>query len=60
MSSNPGAAQVSPQDKARTALFQAITEAAEAAKEYRGTARAESLKNLAEAYAWVSSPAQPH
>jgi hypothetical protein len=51
----------SAKNEAREALYKAITEAvADLRKNGSVTAQSEGLKNLAEAYAWVTSAAQPH
>ncbi|NUK22048.1 hypothetical protein [Streptomyces lunaelactis] len=49
-----------PQDVAREALLKRIGQAAEDTTKVGASAQAEALKNLAEAYAFVVSPAQPH
>ncbi|MFJ9114468.1 hypothetical protein ACIRJO_02850 [Streptomyces sp. NPDC102394] len=47
--------------QARDALYNAITATvADLRKSATSTAQAEGLKDLAEAYAWVSNTAQPH
>ncbi|MDQ0943293.1 hypothetical protein [Streptomyces sp. V1I1] len=50
----------SPQDAARDALLRQIAAAADAAPKLNPGNAAEALKNLAEAYAYVISPAQSH
>ncbi|NEW74981.1 hypothetical protein [Streptomyces rhizosphaericus] len=48
-------------EQAKQAIYAAIAEQAAGLKSSRGqTGAAEALKNLAEAYAWVSNTAQPH
>ncbi|MGW4932836.1 hypothetical protein ACWEQH_07560 [Streptomyces sp. NPDC004166] len=46
-------------DTARLALFQAITKTANELSKHGGD-NASALKDLAEAYAWLSNTSQPH
>lgn len=47
--------------QAQEVLFSAIAEAvAELKDTATPTAQAEALRNLAEAYAWLANPSQPH
>lgn len=50
-----------PQDAAREALLRGIVKATEhATTKLNASGEAEALKNLAEAYAFLVSPSQPH
>lgn len=49
-----------PQDAARDALLRQIAAAANAAPKLNPSNAAQALKDLAEAYAFVVSPSQPH
>ncbi|MEV7833013.1 hypothetical protein AB0P12_20720 [Streptomyces subrutilus] len=54
--------ETSPADKeaARAALFSAIVRTAEETKDLTAQGSAEVLRDLAEAFAYVVSPSQPH
>ncbi|MFE4218587.1 hypothetical protein [Streptomyces sp. NPDC056844] len=47
-------------EDARLALYKAITEQAEETKDMTAQTAAPALKELAEAFAWITSTAQPH
>lgn len=54
-------AQPDTEEETRIALFKHISEAADGLKENAGaSARAEGLKDLAEAYAWLTVPNNSH
>jgi hypothetical protein len=53
--------EANAQERARTAIYEAIAQQVASLRQAQGqTGAAEALKNLAEAYAWVSSTAQSH
>lgn len=57
----PDQATPSPAAEAKAAIYTAITEAvADLRKTATSSAQAEGLKNLAEAYAWVTYPNNQH
>ncbi|WP_329547101.1 hypothetical protein OG548_25580 [Streptomyces sp. NBC_01356] len=45
---------------AQQAILEGIAKAAEELEKHSGPAQASGLKELAEAYAWVTFPSQPH
>ncbi len=47
-------------ENARLALYKAIAEQAEEVKDLPAQTAAPALKELAEAFAWLTSTAQPH
>ncbi|SDM76867.1 hypothetical protein [Streptomyces wuyuanensis] len=58
--SQPEQSEQHPQEAAREALLRQIAAAANAAPKLNPGNAAEALKNLAEAYAFVVAPSQPH
>ncbi|MFJ4918124.1 hypothetical protein [Streptomyces sp. NPDC088726] len=53
--------QHADKDAARQAIFDAIVEQAKNLQDYADSrSAAEGLKSLAEAFAWLTNPGQPH
>ncbi|MFD8970516.1 hypothetical protein ACFV0C_36940 [Streptomyces sp. NPDC059568] len=52
--------QTKSREEVRDAILDGIAEAVEESKNLVPNSRATALKDLAEAYAWVSSPGHPH
>jgi hypothetical protein len=52
--------QDAAKDEAREAILASIKKQAIDLNEHHAVSASEGLRNLAEAYAWVTSPAQPH
>lgn len=52
--------QTNPQEAAREALLKGITEGTKTVHKLSSSGQASALKDLAEAYAWVINPDNPH
>ncbi len=47
-------------EQAKAAIYEGIVEAAAELKKHNGNTQAAGMRELAEAYAWVTYPNQPH